>query len=523
MSRRQMTGEIEMQRNIMFTLGAMAAIGSLGVLWSCVDADEQVESDELQTRASVEPDFVAGNPSCEDLGYAQGLRIDPNSGTSDLPGGGTVTVTIDGLYFDWSSTVGIDAVIAKGGPNANVYVYDPPAESFGDTELHSPINPSTGMPFGLSHIDFCYDVNLMVTKTAETTFKRKRVWKWRIEKDVVGPMNLLLMMGQWISQKYQITLFPSLEKEQDSDWLVSGTITIKNPSTEDAAKIGEVVDHISDFGNVPVDCGVTFPYILPAGGTLNCTYSQMLPDGTNRVNTATAIVKADSKVDGGSGTAPINFGDPSETVDIDKCVRVFDDKADPQDRGKRCVDPNNPANLVEMYELMIHAPEQCGESEFVNTASFVTKDRMKDGSDSAKVIITVPCDKGCTLTQGYWKTHSQYGPAPYDDTWALVGEDIKCFPEIGLTNYEALTTPPGGNACRILLIQYVAAKLNIANGADSSAIESTYDAATQLLGSIGHIDNCPDNDKKKRAEIIKLAEQLAAWNEGDIGPGHCDE
>jgi hypothetical protein len=35
---------------------------------------------------------------------------------------------------------------------------------------------------------------------------------------------------------------------------------------------------------------------------------------------------------------------------------------------------------------------------------------------------TIPLcgDDGCTLTPGYWMTHSEFGPAPYDPTWALL-------------------------------------------------------------------------------------------------------
>ena len=94
--------------------------------------------------ASVNPVVVAGNPTCQSLGYQDGFSTNtaPPIGiptTYNLPCNGTVTVTSDGVNFDWSSTIiGMDAVIAKGGPNANLYVYDPPAESFGDTGLHSP-------------------------------------------------------------------------------------------------------------------------------------------------------------------------------------------------------------------------------------------------------------------------------------------------------------------------------------------------------------------------------------------------
>src|SRR5215510_14106715 len=92
---------------------------------------------------SVTPIFVAGNPSCTSLGYPFGFKIDPpNAGTYSIDGIHTVTVTTDGINFDWTSDLGMDAVISKGGPNANIYIYDPPAESFGDTDLHSPVNPN---------------------------------------------------------------------------------------------------------------------------------------------------------------------------------------------------------------------------------------------------------------------------------------------------------------------------------------------------------------------------------------------
>jgi hypothetical protein len=69
--------------------------------------------------------------------------------------------------FDWTSNIGVDQVIAKGGPNANVYTYDP--ESTGDTGLHAPVNPNNNRFFGLSHISFCYDVEAPTTTTTTTT------------------------------------------------------------------------------------------------------------------------------------------------------------------------------------------------------------------------------------------------------------------------------------------------------------------------------------------------------------------
>ena len=86
---------------------------------------------------------------------------------------GTLTVTIDvrdtaaGQVFDWTSNIGVDRVIAKGGNTANIYTYDPPAESTGDTGLHAPANAS-GKFAGLSHISFCYDAGEPPTTTPTT-------------------------------------------------------------------------------------------------------------------------------------------------------------------------------------------------------------------------------------------------------------------------------------------------------------------------------------------------------------------
>ncbi len=109
----------------------------------------------------VEPETVGGNPTCSDLisdGIIE-LKVEPvEDGTfSD----GTLTVTIDvrdtddGPVFDWTSNIGVDAVFVKGGPNGNLYVYDPEATS--DTGLHAPVNPNNDKFYGLSHISFCYD------------------------------------------------------------------------------------------------------------------------------------------------------------------------------------------------------------------------------------------------------------------------------------------------------------------------------------------------------------------------------
>ena len=108
--------------------------------------------------ASVEPAYHAGNPTCADLGYAHELKFDPPGAGSKSGDGVTVELSLGadafGSLVGWTSSAPIDAVIVKGGPNANAYAY--PGESSGDTGLHSPFN-GPDKYYGLSHVDFCWD------------------------------------------------------------------------------------------------------------------------------------------------------------------------------------------------------------------------------------------------------------------------------------------------------------------------------------------------------------------------------
>ncbi len=85
----------------------------------------------------ISPELILGNPDCKDLGYDYELKVDgaPNGTFSDQNDGagfiqnGPLSVEIygsDGTYFNFrNATFGVDAVIVKGGPAGDSYVYDP--------------------------------------------------------------------------------------------------------------------------------------------------------------------------------------------------------------------------------------------------------------------------------------------------------------------------------------------------------------------------------------------------------------
>lgn len=162
--------------------------------------------------------------------------------------------------------------------------------------------------------------------------------------------------------------------------------------------------------------------------------------------------------------------------------------------------------------------------------------------DSENVNVNVNCEVGCTLTQGYWKTHNDSfkGGAPTDNNWEnittlaeLTGfftNALPSYPLIGpnippFTWFSVFWTAPKGNAYYNLAHQYMAAKLNILNGASEtpavtsaiSAVEDFFDfytpASFVLLGKKNPL----------RAQVIGWAGTLGSYNEGAVGPGHCDE
>jgi hypothetical protein len=368
----------------------------------------------------------------------------------------------------------------------------------------------------------CYA--LAVDKDADTALTR--TWTWDIEK-VGDQTDLVLSEGQVFTVNYEVTVDAESE---DSNFAVSGTITVDNPAPIDAT-INSVSDVISGFaGPVTVDCGAAvFPYVLAAGDPLECTYSADLDDAESRTNTATATLQNYSyDVDGVveelgttdfSGTADIDFADAT-VEEIDECIDVSDDQKGPL--GTVCADE---APFTFDYTLDL-SYEECGEYTFVNVASFVTNDTGTTGSDDHTVNVNVPCDFGCTLTPGYWKTHSIYGPAPYDDTWALIGEDTPFFLS-EQSYYEVLWTPAaGGNAYYILAHAYIAAELNFLNGADPTDVQAAFDAATALFETYTPAEIAAlrgPSGNALRSQFIDLATTLDAYNNGLIGPGYCDE
>ena len=151
---------------------------------------------------------------------------------------------------------------------------------------------------------------------------------------------------------------------------------------------------------------------------------------------------------------------------------------------------------------------------------------LGDGSVTASAwssnVFGATIDNNCTYTQGYWRTH---GPGA-----CQAGNNANEWPVTSLTlgtvNYtdtelcSILHTPAGGNGLLILAHQLIAAKLNIANGADPSAIAADVASADALIGNL--VVPPVGIDFLAPSSVNTVAQALDDWNNGITGPGHCE-
>ena len=86
---------------------------------------------------------------------------------------------------------------------------------------------------------------------------------------------------------------------------------------------------------------------------------------------------------------------------------------------------------------------------------------------------------------------------------------------------QILNRPAQANGLVILAHQLIAAKLNIANGADPAAVQQSVIDADGMIG--GLIVPPIGNGYLSPAQTSELTDTLTEYNEGTIGPGHCDD
>jgi hypothetical protein len=138
----------------LLVISAVAAQASLG----------HEEDPGPPSRSGTRPEFHDGDPTCLNLAPADAewrFELEADAPTAGILTEGSLQVEItlhdtpDGQTLEWTSNVGIDAVFVRGDSGGNLYSYDSPAETTGDTALHAPIDDRDGTFSSVSHVSFC--------------------------------------------------------------------------------------------------------------------------------------------------------------------------------------------------------------------------------------------------------------------------------------------------------------------------------------------------------------------------------
>jgi hypothetical protein len=271
---------------------------------------------------------------------------------------------------------------APGEPlSANVWhFYTPFFELDGLTATINLFGGDPGPGGGLVISDYCpgYFEELAVSKTAVTSYTRTHAWditkkvetedEWMHE----GFPKIWLFTDGSGDETATWTVDVTYEGYEDSAWNVSGSITIENTGTLDAVITG--VDDMLAGTAIDVDCGVTFPYTLPVGETLTCSYSEDgFVEGKNEVTVTT-------EVDSYGAEADIVWGDPTDEVDKTVNVKDISDLFGEVDLGTVTAPYGDTFTYDKAFAWADYGRELCGDYEYDNTAMIVETEQDADAT-----------------------------------------------------------------------------------------------------------------------------------------------
>lgn len=354
--------------------------------------------------------------------------------------------------------------------------------------------------------------------SAHTSFDR--TYTWDVQKVARNP-DLVLAVGQTYTATYDVTVTNT--GYVDGNWAVQDGIHYFGTTFTPTA-----VSAVIEPG------GIAASVVCPPGSLgsetsdLNCTYSASLPDGLPRTTTATIDLAGGSSVSQSFSFDYTTDLMPGQPVEYNRCVDVVDSYAG--NLGTVCV---GDAPKTFTYTRQIGPYNACGEFDVPNHAGLLVGGREIDGAD-ANVHVSVPCVTGCTRTIGYWKTHAGFGPQADVVTQylpQLLGTSGGAKTQTVSTAATAVQflefrgsndVKDASNGINKLYAQLLAAKLNIASGAGGGSIAGTIAAADTFLASNNSL-SWAGLSKGAKAQVLGWMTTLDNYNNGLVGPPHCDE
>jgi hypothetical protein len=360
------------------------------------------------------------------------------------------------------------AVLVLGGTGSGEYMPRETLPTNGSLQFFTPffeldglmaqVNYAGTAPGQLVISDYCPGTgrSLAVSKTVVTSFTRTH--EWDIDKKVETENEYLLngYAKVWLfidgegDEKATWTVDVTYEGYEDSDWNVSGTITIENIGTS-AKSITSVVDVLGGT-TITANCGVTFPYSLAMGATLTCTYDE---DGYF-VGNNVVTVTVDGEDDPYSATEPIVWGAPTTELYATVNIKDISDLFGDVDLGTVTAPNGDSFTYYKEFAWADFGADNCGGFTYENTASIVETDQDADATlkvnvqcfiyDSAWAegtgigVTAFPfCDNGFSN----WGWSNLIGPGTYE--WPLWAGAAQCDPDKGTLVGSVEVVYAGGN------------------------------------------------------------------------------
>ena len=324
--------------------------------------------------------------------------------------------------FEWKSSKPVYCVLIKAGTQGFVYSYCDEGGSYGDT---IDIEGEAPQDRAISHVSFCYgegEEKLSVNKTVNTSYNRTH--DWSIEKTVTtseGEDDEIILEEQPLDAAIDTetatwNIHVTYEGYEDSDFIVSGEITITNDGDLDAV-ITDVEDLMcgTDVELIVKESEEVFEgnYTLVPDEELILTYSLDVDEKESGCsNVVTVTTERDIYTDS-VAIEESDWGDP-DTEDCED-VDIFDDSDFLADGSLGSVSAGDysmgETKLFYTYEESFEWSEDDCSGEFtdyVNTAEVKYGEETLD-FDDATLQVKVLCEDlnvTKTVNTSYTRTYN---------------------------------------------------------------------------------------------------------------------
>ena len=391
---------------------------------------------------------------------------------------------------------------------------------------------------------------LTAEKDAEGSWKQTIKYDWTVDKSV-KPSSMTIPLGETGSLEYTIQVVRNKASETNR-FIVHGEICVTNTgdvATEDLKLVDQVQYKVGDgeFQDLAGASETITPPSQLAPGEHDCykyNFAFTPVEGAVYRNIAKITITNHTghlgEEFGPVASAGFSLpGAPTDVQEIDKEAELSDVVTCPD--GFTCTPSDaGPWNFTGSGEikftlLVKNVSAPCDYySDLKNVAtlmeisggSLLNKDVRKD--EVTVEIYHGECQRGCTLTIGYWKTHAGFTGnnadrvSQYLPIWLGtpgVGKSVQVT-SAGQAVTILKMSGEASNGVNKLYAQLLGARLNIANGASGSSISSSITLADIWL-SMWNASDWSSLTKAQKQWVNALASTFDDYNNGELGPGHC--